>query len=109
MDMNFINGKTYPKEFNSLNAIKKIDFAKLYKEGYTNVILNSKSKEKPFTELPINIKIKNSQGNNSDQKLLGSKPNFVIKKNGEVHYVVINGFLMGIKSPFGKVYNALIR
>lgn len=112
IDMNgyeLYQGKTFPKEFNSLNAIKRIDFAKLYKEGYTNVILNSKSKEKPFTELPINIKIKSSQGNSTDPKLLGSKPNFVIKKNGEVHYVVINGFLMGIKSPFGKVYNALIR
>ena len=100
-------GKTYPKEFGSMNEIKKLDFPKLYKEGYTSVILNSKSSGKPFTDLPINIKSKNDKRNNSNQKLLGSKPNFIIRKNGEVHYAVINGFLIGVKSPFGKVFNAL--
>jgi hypothetical protein len=101
-------GKTYPKEFKSLNEIERFNFTKLYQAGYTNVIINSKSKNKPFTNLPINIFLKNNKKNNSNQKLLNSKANFVISKNGEVHYVVINGFLIGVKSPFGKVYNALV-
>ena len=91
-----------------MNEIKKLDFPKLYKEGYTSVILNSKSSGKPFTDLPINIKSKNDKRNNSNQKLLGSKPNFIIRKNGEAHYAVINGFFIGVKSPFGKVFNALV-
>lgn len=102
-------GKTYPNEFSSMNNIKKLDFSKLYKEGYTSVILNSKSNSKPFTDLPINIKLKSDKRNNSNQKLLGSKPNFIIKKNGEVHYAVINGFVIGVKSPLGKVHNALVQ
>ena len=103
------HGKTYPKEFGSLNEIEKLNFPKLYQEGYTSVILKSKNKGKPFTDLPINIKLKSERVSNSNQKLLGTKPNFVIKKDGLVHYVVVNGFMIGVKSPFGKVSNALIQ
>jgi len=103
------HGKTYPKEFGSLNEIEKLDFPKLYQEGYTSVIFKSKNKNKPFTHLPINIKLKSERVSNSNQKLLGTKPNFVIKKDGLVHYVVVNGFMIGVKSPFGKVSNALIQ
>jgi hypothetical protein len=103
------HGKTYPKEFGSLNEIKKLNFTKLYQEGYTSVILKSKNKNKPFTDLPINIKLKSEKASTSNQKLLGSKPNFVIKKEGVVHYVVVNGFMIGVRSPFGKVSNALIK
>lgn len=101
-------GKTYPKVFNSINEIKKLDFTKLYKTGYTSVTLNSNNYDKPFTDLPMNIQLKNQKKNNSNQKLLGSKPNFIIKKNGEVHYAVINGFVVGLKAPLGKVFNALV-
>lgn len=101
-------GKTYPKEFSSMNEIKKLNFIKLYKEGYTSIILNAKSNSKSFTELPINIKLKNQSKNNSNQKLLGRKANFIIKKNGEVHYVIINGFIIGVKDQHGKVLNALV-
>ena len=66
-------GNTYPKEFSSMNDIKKLDFTKLYKQGYTSVLLKSKSDGKPFTNLPINIKLKNEKKNNSDKKLLNSK------------------------------------
>jgi hypothetical protein len=102
------HGKTYPKEFSSMNEIKNLDFMKLYKEGYTNVILKSKNNGKPFTDLPINIKLKNEKYVNSNQKLLGSKANFIIMKNGEVHYAIINGSVIGVKSSYGKVLNALI-
>jgi hypothetical protein len=103
------NGKTYPKTFNSINEIKKLDFTKLYKEGYTSVILKSKNSGKPFTELPINIQLKNEKGYNSNQKLLHRKPNFVIKKNDKVYYVVINGFIVGINASFSKVINGLVQ
>ena len=102
------HGKTYPNQFSSINEINKLDFTKLYKEGYTSVILNSKSDGKPFTDLPINIQLKNQRKNNSNQKLLGSNPNLIIKKNGEVHFAAINGFVIGVKSPLGKVFNALV-
>jgi hypothetical protein len=103
------HGKTFPKEFSSLDEIKKLKFPKLYREGYTSVILKSKYKSKPFTNLPINIKLKSEKVSNSNQKLLGTKPNFVIKKDSLVHYVIVNGFIIGVKSPYGKVLNALIR
>ena len=103
------HGKTYPKEFGSLNEIEKLDFMKLYEEGYTSVILKSKNIGKPFTDLPINIKQKNDVNISSNQKLLGSKANFIIMKNGKVQYAIVNGYMIGVKSPYGKVLNALIR
>jgi hypothetical protein len=103
------HGKIYPKEFTSIKEIEKLNFNKLYKEEYTAVILSSKSKDKPFTNLPINIVSNQKRKSNSSQKLLNSKPNFIVSKNGEVHYAIINGFVIGVKSPFGKVFNALMQ
>lgn len=103
------HGKTYQKEFTSITEIKKLDFPKFYREGYTNVILKNKSASQAFTHLPINITFKSSKKNNSNRKLLGSKANFYISKNGEVQYVIVNGFMLGVKSPYGKVINGLIK
>ncbi len=102
-------GKIYSKEFNSLNEIKKLDFIKLYKGGYTSIILNSKNINKPFISLPINIKVKDRNKSNSSQLLLGSKANFIIRKNGEVQYAVINGFIVNVKNLSGKVFNGLVQ
>ena len=102
-------GKTYPKELNSMNEINKLDFTTLYKQGYTSVILKSKSNGKPFTNLPINIKLKTEKKSTSNKKLLNHNPNFIIKKNSDVHYAVINGFIVGVKSSFGKVLNGLVQ
>lgn len=101
-------GKTYNKEFSSIKEIEKLNFMNLYEKGYTSVILNSKEFDQPFTKLPMNIKLNDSRKLKSNQKLLGGKPNFIIKKNGEVHFAIINGFIIGVKSPFGEVENALV-
>ena len=103
------HGKTYPKEFASMKEIAKVDFTKLYSQGYTNVMLKKKDKSQSFTPLPVNITFNNDAKTNSNKKLLGGKANFYISKNGEVHYVIINGFMIGVKSPYGKVINALIK
>lgn len=101
-------GKTYPTAFTSLKEIKKLDFQKLYRAGYTNVKLKSKNGIKLFTDLPINIELQKEGKNSSNKKLLGGKANFVITKNGEVQYVIVNGFVVGVKHPYGKVINALV-
>lgn len=100
-------GKTYPKKFNSLNDLAEINFQEFYKKGYTCILVNKKPDSK-FTYLPINIKTPDYKNDNSSNKLLGRSANFVIKKNGKIHYAVINGFLVNVKSKFGDVVNALV-
>ncbi len=102
-------GKTYPKSFSSLEEIKKLDLNKLHKSGYTNVKLTGNKSEFSFVQIPINVQTNNSKKLNDQNKLLGKKANFVITKNGEVHFAVINGFFIGVKTSFGKVANALIQ
>jgi hypothetical protein len=102
-----LQGKTFAKVFNSLNEIKKHDFNKLYEKGFTSVLLNSKENLKSFTTLPINI-LQNNHKITQSEKLLNRRANYVITKNGEVHFTVINGFLIGVKSQYGRVINGLV-
>jgi len=104
--MEIVVGKTYPKSFNSLEEIKKIDFTKLYNEGYINVVLNEKISSR-FTKLPVNILYKTDESESSGIKP-GGKANFIIKKGNEVKYVVINGFVLDPTNPVLKTGNGLI-
>ena len=100
-------GKIYDKKFNSFEEIKKADIAALYKFGFTDVILNSKTFNHAQTELPINIWINNSPPSNNKIEL-ESIPNLVIKKNNEVKYIVINGFVQEINNSEKTVLNGLV-
>jgi len=104
--MEIIVGKTYPQPFNSLQEIEKLDFSELYQEGYTNVALTGKVSQ-GFTKLPINIFYKTAE-----DEPLNIKPeeraNFIIKKDNEIKFVVINGFVIDPMKPQFKTGNALI-
>ena len=50
-----------------------------------------------FSALLINISLDNYQNNEGTvYKKSAEIPNFIIKKNGKVRYVIINGFLIDI-------------
>ncbi len=98
-------GKTYPKKFNSLKEIEKLDFYSLYSKGYTNVTLNQQKRDLQFSALPVNI-ILNKSGK---EVIKVDKPaNFLLLKNKKVMYVVINGFLIDVQNKIGKVSNGLV-
>lgn len=105
--MEIVTGKTYPQPFASLQEIEKLDFTKLYNEGYTNVVINEKISA-PFTKFPINIFYKTAENESLEIKP-GTKANFIIKQNDEVKYVVINGFVLNTDNPVINPGNALIR
>jgi hypothetical protein len=88
-------GKTKPEHFHSLDELKNIDLMQLYREGCTNVILNNVNFQDEYSHLPFNIIL--------DEKIIPESkikpeesPNFIIKKNNEVKFVVVNGFLIDI-------------
>ncbi len=104
--MEIIVGKTYPQLFNSLSEIKELDFPELYKEGYTNVV-STEMILPGFTKLPVNIFYKTAE----DEPLNimpGEKANFIIKKDNEIKFVVINGFILDPLKPEFKTGNGLI-
>lgn len=100
-------GKTYPQPFNALTEIEKLNFTKLYKEGYTNVVLNEKNSS-PFTKLPVNIFYKTAEDEPLEIKP-GAKANLIIKKDDEIKYVVINGFILNPLNPELTPGNALVK
>jgi hypothetical protein len=91
--MEVIPGKTYPEKFNSIDEVGKLNFAELFNKGYTTVFLNNSDDKLSFTKLPINITVNEKYKDKQDIDVEDS-PNFIIKKNGIVKYVVINGFLV---------------
>ena len=100
-------GKIFEKIFSSFEEIKNFDLVSLYKLGFTEVILNSKNFKKAQTELPVNIWVNNSPPD-SNKIELESTPNLVIKKDNEVKYVVINGFVQEIKNYEKTILNGLV-
>jgi Zinc carboxypeptidase len=98
-------GKIYEKHFNSIEEIKNLKFDDLYKGGYTDVILESDKIENDFTKLPINIRIKNNSQNKIE---IGTVPNFTVKKDNYVKYIIVNGFVCDIDDTNSSIVNGLI-
>ena len=71
------------------------------------MILNSKNFNAVYTNLPVNIWINNSP-QNCKKIEMGSAPNLIIKKNDNVKYVVINGFIYDVENSEGKILNGLV-
>ena len=90
-------GKTKPEPYHSLDELEKVNPTKLYGEGYTNVILRNDSFQGDYSHHPFNIILEEKFIPGSEIKPEES-PNFIIKKNNEVKFAVVNGFLIDIKN-----------
>lgn len=83
-----IPGKVYPTILQNIAALKKLDVPQLLAQGYTEVRLREfPTTKKPF---PINLLKVNESVNNSIQ--LWRNPSFVLQKDGETGFAVVNGF-----------------
>jgi len=88
-------GKTKPEHFHSYDEIKEINPAQLYSEGYLNVILQDDNLKAEYANLPFNIFL--NQARIKEGKIKTEEAaNFVIRKNNEVKFVIVNGFLIDI-------------
>jgi len=88
-------GKTKPEPYNSFNELKTINPVQLYNEGFVNVILNNDIFNADYSLLPFNVILNGS--NIKQYKIKTEEPaNFIIRKNNEVKFVVINGYLIDI-------------
>jgi hypothetical protein len=88
-------GKTKPEPYHSLDELEKINPVQLYRDGYTNVVLKNGDFKGEFTYLPFNI-ILNQQSFGESKIKPEEAANFIIKKDGEVRFTLVNGFLIDI-------------
>uniref|UniRef100_A0A832G7G8 Peptidase M14 n=1 Tax=Ignavibacterium album TaxID=591197 RepID=A0A832G7G8_9BACT len=98
--------KTYREKTFSLKEIKSLSLTEIYKKGCTNLLIKNKIEEE-FVELPINLII-NHKKELSTRFVIGAIPNFLIKKNGKVEYVVINGFLQRVNDNQDYIGNGVV-
>jgi hypothetical protein len=83
----------YEDKIFSLKDLNDFDFYKLYSKGFSTILIKKIPAEK-FTRLPINL----AQKNRIDTTInIGEPANFILKKDGKVDFIVINGFLQKIE------------
>ena len=92
-------GKTYPKILSNVNEIEKLNFKDLLRDGYTTLALDSIPEDLIFTKYPIKIIAVKDIVITRDNTIpksplqLGSQPTFLLTKNKELSYAIINGIV----------------
>ncbi len=83
-----VPGKVYPTVLQNIAALKELDVPLILAQGYTDVRLRElPTTKKPF---PLNL-LKTSESANNEIRLWRN-PNFVLQRNGETGFAVVNGF-----------------
>ncbi len=90
-------GRTKPESFRSLVDLEKINPTELFNNGYTNVILENDNFPGEYSNFPFNIYL--NEKNVSETKIKPeNSPDFIIRKNGQVKFAMINGFLFDVEN-----------
>ncbi|MFN3871683.1 MAG: M14 family zinc carboxypeptidase [Ignavibacterium sp.] len=100
------NVKTYTDRAYTLDELKKIDLKKFFKEGFVNFLIK-KTIDEDYIHKPINLVTTNKKEIKTKISI-GSRPNFALKKDGEIVYVVVNGFLQSVDDNSDFKGNGLI-
>lgn len=101
-------GKVYPKTMTTVSDFLKLDAYSLLQQGYLYVPIAGIPKDITNSPLPLNMVGGNFKAPSDLRLGVGVTPNFLLEKNGVVEYVVVNGFLLNIKSKKGVFKNAMI-
>lgn len=98
-NMIFEIGKTYPKILSSVDEIETLNIEELLQDGYTTVALDAIPDDIIFTKYPIKIIAVQDIIITRDNTIpksplqLGSQPTFLLTKNKELYYAIINGIV----------------
>lgn len=84
--------KTYDKKIYKAEDLKKLDYFNLYSKGFTNILV-SKLPEERFSPFPINLALTNKIDTTIN---IGEPANFLLKKDGKIDYLILNGFLQKV-------------
>ncbi|WP_304148354.1 M14 family zinc carboxypeptidase [Ignavibacterium album] len=98
--------KTYKAKNFTSEELKNINLTDFYKQGYLT-LCTKKEIRKEWFEYPINILSDNKKEVRTKFEI-GARPNFILKMNNRVDYVVINGFLHRVSDSNNYKGNGLV-
>lgn len=97
----------YPRVLPNESAMEDLNFKELHQHGYAYVRLQEISQNKRFLTFPVHVASEEAAINPEVE--LGANATFFLAKDGEIHYAIINGFLMDLSQDYGSLdLNALI-
>ena len=113
--LQFKSAETYPTILKDFEEFKQLDLSGLLARGYTHVGIDNMPDEIRFTPYPMNIVSvhhmtipKNKEIPDPPLKL-GSEASFLLKRNDEVIYAIINGYVYDLKNGTNKVRHSRVR
>ncbi|MFN3695141.1 MAG: hypothetical protein ACK4UV_09035, partial [Ignavibacterium sp.] len=90
----------------TIDELKKLNLTEFYKKGFVNFLIK-KSIDKDWVDLPVNL-ISNEKKEIKTKISIGARPNFMLKKNGKIVFIVVNGFLQRVSNNSDYKGNGLI-
>jgi hypothetical protein len=100
-------GKVYPETLNSIDDLSDLDIYQLLKKGVTYLKIEDLPDDKKYLKVPIHL-IGNEFKAPELKINVGANPTFLLKKDQEIKYAIINGFLIDLNSKQNNFNNALI-
>ncbi len=99
-------GKVYPEKFNSSDEIRNLKLDEMVSNGYIAVEVDSVNGPKKYTNLPMNL-ILTSEKPDFDIAP-ENKANFILKRNNNIEYIILNGFLIKSGADLSEIKNGII-
>lgn len=96
--------KTNAKKVFKVNKLNDVNLYDLYSRGFSTILINKLPEEK-FSPIPINLALSNKIDTTIN---IGEPANFLLKKDGKIEYIIINGFLQKIEKDRKFEGNGLI-
>ncbi|HLR31684.1 MAG TPA: M14 family zinc carboxypeptidase [Fodinibius sp.] len=99
-------GNIYPDTLKNRQEAEQLPFEELLKKGYTDIVVEEVPRGSYLTDIPLNIIARQGHSNRVG---LGSRPNLILKENGDIRYVIVNGYLYDTREDQpGAIENTLI-
>ncbi|MBC7920214.1 MAG: peptidase M14 [Ferruginibacter sp.] len=104
--MQLVPGKTYPSVIANVQELRKLDFNRLFRQGYTAVRMARYAPKERVTYLPI--RILTGQKSRDNEVALSANPDFLLQINRQTRYAIINGFVYDVVNNKNGVKNGLV-
>ena len=96
-------GKVYEQLMPDLAAVGKLDFDDLLKKGYTYVRVKNLPRNQSYSKYPVQLVGESFKVPTRLQP--GIIPSFLLENEGQLEYVVVNGFLYKLDGNLGNIRN----
>lgn len=99
-------GRVYPHTLANMAEVRELDFIELLRKGYTDIVVEDVPGIYYPDKIPLNIVARQDYSN---EIRMGATPNLILKENGQIRYVVVNGFVFDTRdNEAGSIENTLI-